>query len=602
MTTYYMDDARVGAVKFIEDDGTTQIAACDANATDYDNVSNPYLCVMVQFYPYVVAGACNKDITASAVKLQFKQDDGAWEDVTLSGGRDVDAYDVTGLTNDADYTTDECGDPSAGGCTTGWANGKQCTDGAISIGVTKEHWSAIIFGVDMTNAVEGSTYYFRLYDTDNSNPVQHVSDATGQLQASITTATNEVNVPVGKQDLTLAKLAAVALTSSTILVSSLALSLGISTASVSAYKELEDVALYKSAGVVSVNKTTLSLTPNGVAVSAGNTVAVNKQNLSLSAQSAAASISGAADVSAQSLSLSVNAAQISAGNSPSVNKQDLTLAPQAVSLSTGNAFEVEKQDLTLSVNAASVSTADVTTVPVSNVSLTLTLNSAATALSSSVPVNKLDLTLSPKVVSLSLSSAPGAAKQDLTLAANPATASGADAVTVPVASQSLTLAVNAPALSLSSSPAVSKQDLTITPKNVSVSIGGGATIPVAKQDLTLATKSISVSIDKSIAVAAQALSITINGVTLDIQDLITVAVNKQSLTLSAKTASVNSGAGIAVSKQDLSLTALSATAQISIATGEFTAVFSAKQPTMEVEALLPSVSACARSPLIIVKS
>jgi hypothetical protein len=168
MTTYYMDDARCGAGRLLQQDASTAIdSGCDTDVTDYDNVASPYICIETQVWPYVVAGACHKDITASATALQFRQDGGSWENL----GTDISAYACSGLVNDASYGTSNCGDPSAAECGSGYDGGVEVTDGAVTKGITKEYYTSIVWGLDLSNAVAGSTYEFRIYDNDNSNPI-----------------------------------------------------------------------------------------------------------------------------------------------------------------------------------------------------------------------------------------------------------------------------------------------------------------------------------------------------------------------------------------------------------------------------------------------
>ncbi|MCK5602102.1 hypothetical protein KAR91_09540 [Candidatus Pacearchaeota archaeon] len=174
MSTYYMSDGVHGASRIMQENNSDPYANCDTEAPDFD-VANKF-CLETQLW---YGAACNKDIASTALILQVQKDGGAWESLAAS---DLVAYDCSGLTEGNPQTSSNCSDPSAVECGSGFGNGVQCTDGAISHSITKEYYSNVVWGLDPASCAGGSAYRFRVYDDTNSTVVP------GTVSAFITIA------------------------------------------------------------------------------------------------------------------------------------------------------------------------------------------------------------------------------------------------------------------------------------------------------------------------------------------------------------------------------------------------------------------------------
>lgn len=177
MSTYYLSDGLHGNSILRNEADSADLASENTGLTDV--VIGTKLCVVLQFY---YSDACNKDIASTGIRIEVRKDSGSWQTLSAS---DLAAYACSGL-SDEGASANRCSDPSAGGCKTGFAAGKECTDGETTLGITAETYSNVIFGIDTTGAAAGSLYEFRGYDTTNNAAIPFsAGDAVG---ANITIA------------------------------------------------------------------------------------------------------------------------------------------------------------------------------------------------------------------------------------------------------------------------------------------------------------------------------------------------------------------------------------------------------------------------------
>jgi hypothetical protein len=143
----------------------------------------------------VYYGGCNKAAVATGLSLEFSKDGGEWTQVgsatEIAWAQSAD----TTLVNDAANTnislTNVC---------TARNGGKESeTDNAVTTGALGSgEWYDIHWGLNTANAVEGSVYTFRIYDTTNSIALG------GSIAASITMEAGAVSQTVNLNYVSLA--------------------------------------------------------------------------------------------------------------------------------------------------------------------------------------------------------------------------------------------------------------------------------------------------------------------------------------------------------------------------------------------------------------
>jgi len=171
MSTYYLSDGLHGNSILRNEADSADLASENTGLSDV--AVGTKLCVVLQFYQSAV---CNKTLASTGVRIEVRKDSGSW--LTLSAS-DLAAYACSGL-SDEGASANRCSDPSGGGCSSGFAAGKECTDGETTLGISAYNYSNVIFGIDTTGAANGSLYEFRGYDTTNSAAIPFsAGDAVG---------------------------------------------------------------------------------------------------------------------------------------------------------------------------------------------------------------------------------------------------------------------------------------------------------------------------------------------------------------------------------------------------------------------------------------
>jgi hypothetical protein len=181
MGTYYLADHHNSILR--NDADTSNVGTENTPLAGHAKATPLILCTQVN---YSNAGTCNKASAVTGLKLQVDKDGGGYGDV-VAGSGEVRAYDSAGLT-EGNPGTDRCAGTPAG-CANTAVGVIQCTDGAITgSACAKEEWTAVLWGLDFTNATDGSTYTFQVYDTTNTQAL------AGSIAVTITLAAGPITL------------------------------------------------------------------------------------------------------------------------------------------------------------------------------------------------------------------------------------------------------------------------------------------------------------------------------------------------------------------------------------------------------------------------